>query len=304
MTAEPVPKKGKSDRRALDAWLDALVAERGLAENTVQAYGRDLIRLWDDLETRKVDPLRADAPELQRHLRELRRGGLSARSVARALASIRGFYGFLVDDGQRDDDPSVHLTSPKTWRTLPKVLSEDQIDALLSAPDVNDELGIRDKAMIELMYASGLRVSELVDLRLGQVRLDQGFLVAFGKGSKERIVPFGERAEVWIRTYLREVRPGRVAGRHDVVFVNFRGTGLTRQGFWKILKGYGRDVGIPSLSPHMLRHSFASHLLEHGADLRIVQTLLGHADISTTQIYTHIHQHRLKNLYDQFHPRR
>ena len=304
MTTDPASKKSRSDRRALETWLDALVAERGLAENTVKAYGRDLTRLWDDLDQRKVDPLKADAPELQRHLRELRRDGLSARSVARALASIRGFYGFLVDDDQRDDDPSVHLTSPKTWRTLPKVLSEDQIDALLSAPDVHDELGIRDKAMIELMYASGLRVSELVDLRLGQLRLDQGFLIAFGKGSKERIVPFGERAEAWIRTYLREVRPGRVSGRHDVVFVNFRGTGLTRQGFWKILKGYGRDVGIPSLSPHVLRHSFASHLLEHGADLRIVQTLLGHADISTTQIYTHIHQHRLKSLYDQFHPRR
>ena len=297
-------RRGLADRRALDAWLDALVAERGLAENTVQAYGHDLTRLWDDLKKRKVDPLQADAPELQRHLRDLRRDGLSARSVARALASIRGFYGFLVDDGRRDDDPSVHLTSPKTWRTLPKVLSEDQINALLSAPDVNDDLGIRDKAMIELMYASGLRVSELVDLRLGQVRLDQGFLIAFGKGSKERIVPFGERAEVWIRTYLREVRPSILSGRHDIVFVNFRGKGLTRQGFWKILKGHGRDVGIPSLSPHVLRHSFASHLLEHGADLRIVQTLLGHSDISTTQIYTHIHQHRLKSLYDQFHPRR
>ncbi|MEM9598718.1 MAG: site-specific tyrosine recombinase, partial [Acidobacteriota bacterium] len=252
---------------------------------------------------RGIDPLVADAPVLQGHLRRLRGGGLASRSVARGLAAVRGFYGFLVAEGERKDNPAVHLASPKTWRQLPKVLSEEQVDALLAAPDLEEDKGIRDKAMIELLYATGLRVSELVGLGLSQLRLDQGFLVAFGKGSKERVVPVGERAEAWVRRYLQEVRPGLATGRHGVVFVSRLGRGLTRQGFWKILKVYGRSLGLPDVSPHVLRHSFASHLLEHGADLRVVQAMLGHADISTTQIYTHIHQQRLKSLYDRFHPR-
>ncbi len=290
-------------QRALDAYLDALVTERGLARNTVEAYARDLKRLGEDLEAEGEDLLTAGAPELSAHLRRLRRGGLSPRSITRAVASIRGFYAFLIEDRRRKDDPAVHLISPKTWRTLPKVLSEAQVEALLAAPDLGKPLGVRDRAMLELLYASGLRVSELVGLELGQLRLDQGFLVAFGKGSKERIVPVGERAEAWVGRYLEDVRPVLVRGRHEVVFVNFRGRGMTRQGFWKILKAYGRDVAVRDLSPHVLRHSFASHLLEHGADLRAVQMMLGHADISTTQIYTHIHQQRLKTLYDRFHPR-
>ncbi|MEM9553915.1 MAG: site-specific tyrosine recombinase XerD [Acidobacteriota bacterium] len=290
-------------RRELDLWLDALTVERGLSRHTVAAYRRDVQRLGEDLDDAGIDPLRADAPALQQHLRGLRQGGLAARSVARALASIRGFYGHLVEARLRADDPAKHLVAPKPTRPLPKVLSEEQVDALLAAPDLTEDLGLRDKAMIELLYATGLRVSELVGCTLAQLRLEQGFLVAFGKGSKERIVPVGERAEEWLGEYLRRVRPERVRGRHQVVFVNHRGGPLTRQGFWKILKGYGHAVGIRELSPHVLRHSFASHLLEHGADLRIVQTLLGHADISTTQIYTHIHQHRLHELYDRFHPR-
>jgi len=290
-------------QRALGAYLDALVAERGLARNTVDAYRGDLTRLAEDLAAEGTDLLTAKAPELQAHLRRLRRHGLSPRSIGRAVASIRGFYAFLIEDRRRQDDPAVHLISPKTWRTLPKVLSETQVDALLAAPDLGKPLGVRDKAMMELLYASGLRVSELTGLELAQLRLDQGFLVAFGKGSKERIVPVGERAEASVGSYLEDVRPALVRGRHEVVFVNFRGGGMTRQGFWKILKAYGLDVGIRGLSPHVLRHSFATHLLEHGADLRAVQMMLGHADISTTQIYTHIHQQRLKTLYDRFHPR-
>ncbi|MEM1207343.1 MAG: site-specific tyrosine recombinase XerD [Acidobacteriota bacterium] len=290
-------------RRLVDAYLDSLATERGLSRHTVAAYGRDLARLGADLEGRGIDPLVADAPVLQGHLRRLRGGGLASRSVARGLAAVRGFYGFLVAEGERKDNPAVHLASPKTWRQLPKVLSEEQVDALLAAPDLEEDKGIRDKAMIELLYATGLRVSELVGLGLSQLRLDQGFLVAFGKGSKERVVPVGERAEAWVRRYLEEVRPGLATGRHGVVFVSRLGRGLTRQGFWKILKGYGRSLGLPDVSPHVLRHSFASHLLEHGADLRVVQAMLGHADISTTQIYTHIHQQRLKSLYDRFHPR-
>ncbi len=289
--------------RSLGAYLDALEVERGLARNSIDAYRRDLERLRVDLEDKGVDLLTADAPALKTHLRALRRGGLAPRSISRALASIRGFYAHLVESGERADDPAAHLVSPKAWRQLPKVVSEDKIEALLQAPDLSRDFGVRDKAMIELLYATGLRVSELVGLEMAQMRLDQGFLVVWGKGSKERLVPVGENAEAWIARYLREVRPALLSGRHGVVFVNRRGSGMTRQGFWKILKQYGELVGIRGLSPHMLRHSFASHLLEHGADLRAVQMMLGHADISTTQIYTHIHQQRLKSLYDRFHPR-
>ncbi len=289
--------------RLLGTYLDSLIAERGLAANTVEAYRRDLERLAEDLSSAKSDLLTAGAPDLQAHLRRLRRGGLSPRSVSRALASIRGFYAFLVDLGERSDNPAVHLISPKTWRQLPKVLSEEQVESLLQAPDVTKPRGVRDRAMLELLYAAGLRVSELVGLGLGQLRLGQGFLVAYGKGSKERVVPVGERAEQWLGRYLSEVRPGMVKGRSPAVFVSIRGRGMTRQGLWKIIRDYGLAVGIRALSPHVLRHSFASHLLEHGADLRAVQMMLGHADITTTQIYTHIHKERLKSLYERFHPR-
>jgi len=237
-------------------------------------------------------------------MRDLQRQGLSPRSSARALSALRGFYENLVSTGERADNPSVNLLPPKLWKPLPKVLSESEIESLLAAPDVDTPLGLRDRAMLELLYATGLRVSELVGLQLPQLRLDVGFLVAFGKGSKERVVPVGEQAEHWTRRYLRDIRPDLAQGRHLAVFVNKDGQSMSRVGFWKNLKGYGLKAGIrASISPHVLRHSFATHLLEHGADLRAVQTMLGHVDISTTQIYTHIHQQRLKSLYDRFHPR-
>ncbi len=289
--------------RLVETFLDSLAAERGLAANTVAAYRRDLVRLGRDLAKHGEDLQSAAAEPLRRHLRDLRRQGLSPRSIRRAMAAIRGFYAFLIEERWRTDDPSVHLESPKVFRKLPKVLSEEQVEALLAAPDVTTPLGLRDRAMIELLYASGLRVSELVELGLSQLRLDVGFLLAFGKGSKERVVPVGERAEEWVGRYLDEVRPELHRGRHDVVFVNHRGAGMTRQGFWKNLRALGRSAGIEELSPHVLRHSFASHLLAHGADLRAVQMMLGHSDITTTQIYTHIHQERLKSLYERFHPR-
>ena len=296
--------KQPPEPRQLAAYLDSLEVERGLSLNTVMAYRRDLVRLRDDLKEHGVEMITASAPELQAHLRRLRLKDLSPRSIARALASLRGFYGFLLELGERGDDPALHLASPKAFRTLPKVLNEAEVERLLEAPDLSTEGGIRDKAMLELLYATGLRVSELVGLEVPQLRLEQGFLIAWGKGSKERIVPMGDRALDWLVNYLRDVRPALVKGRHRTVFVSvLRGVGMTRQGFWKILRGYGRDVGIRQISPHVLRHSFASHLLEHGADLRSVQMMLGHEDISTTQIYTHIHQQRLKNLYDHFHPR-
>jgi integrase/recombinase XerD len=314
-------------RRALGAWLDALAAERGLSRNTVAAYRSDLERLGESLARGGAgrDLLSADAAALAAHLRELRRQGLAPRSISRALSALRGFYSHAVAAGERADDPSLNLTPPKLWRSLPKVLSQGEVEALLAAPDPAAPLGLRDRAMIELLYATGLRVSELVGLELPQLRGVGGgdgdaadperggraalreidFLVAFGKGSKERVVPVGEEAAAWVLRYLREVRPRLAAGeRHLAVFVNRSGRPMTRQGFWKILRGHARKAGLRTApSPHVLRHSFATHLLEHGADLRAVQMMLGHADISTTQIYTHIHQQRLKSLYDRFHPR-
>jgi len=289
--------------RAVQRYLESLSLERGLSERTVEAYGSDLLRLGESLGRQGVEPLEADQEAIAAHLRHLRRQGLSPRSIARALVSIRGFYRHLVEVGDRADNPAVNLSPPRLWRRLPKVLTEPQVEALLGAPDVDKVTGVRDKAMLELLYATGLRVSELVGLQLSQLRLDFGFLVVLGKGGKERVVPVGEQAEGWLTRYLGEARPQLLSGRHEVVFVNQRGTPLSRQGFWKIIKNHGLRVGVAGVSPHVLRHSFATHLLEHGADLRAVQMMLGHSDISTTQIYTHIHAQRLRSLYDQFHPR-
>ncbi len=292
-------------RREVELWLEALAVERGLSPRTIAAYRADLSRLGEWLEKRHHKELPdTTAGELAEHLRSLHRDGLSPRSIARRLSAVRGFFAFRIEEGNRADDPTAHLEAPKRIQRLPKVLTEDEVGRLLAAPDPERPNGLRDKAMLELLYATGLRVSELVGLRLAQLRLDGGFLVAFGKGSKERIVPVGEAAERSVRRYLAEVRPVLVRGRTDVVFVTRRGGGMTRQGFWKLLKGYGRAAGIDRpLSPHVLRHSFATHLLEHGADLRVVQAMLGHADISTTEIYTHVHRERLRQVYDRFHPR-
>jgi integrase/recombinase XerD len=305
------PKKPEPPwKRVLGRYLEELAVERGLADNSVAAYRRDLERLGRALDrprpgstTPGPDLLTADTAALTEHQRELRRQGLSPRSISRALSAIRGFYQHLVESGERVDNPAVNLLPPKLWRPLPKVLTEGEVEALLAVPDTATPLGLRDRAMLELLYATGLRVSELVGLELGQLRLDVGFLIAFGKGSKERVVPVGEQAEAWVGRYLREIRPQLAAGRHPKVFVNHTGQPLSRVGFWMIISAYGRKVGLSALSPHVVRHSFATHLLEHGADLRAVQMMLGHADISTTQIYTHIHQQRLKSLYDQYHPR-
>ncbi len=287
----------------MQRYLDALAFERGLSPRTIESYASDLSKLTAQREAEGRSWSTIDAEFLSRHLRDLRRRGLGPRSVRRALVALRGFFAHLVESGERADNPAVNLLPPKLWRKLPRVLSEEQVGRLLEAPDLTTSLGRRDKAMIELLYATGLRVSELVGLSLPQLRLDAGFLVAFGKGSKERIVPIGEQAERWVSGYLAETRPKLLRGRHELVFVNRLGAGLTRQGFWKILRGHGVTAGVERLSPHVLRHSFATHLLEHGADLRAVQIMLGHADISTTQIYTHIHAHRLRSLYDEFHPR-
>jgi integrase/recombinase XerD len=292
-------------RRELELWLESLATERGLSPRSVAAYRGDLVRLGDWLAKQKGTELpAATAPMLAEHVRWLHRREISPRSIGRALSAARGFFGWRVEEGLRADDPTAGLAAPKRSRRLPNVLDEAEVTALLAAPDPERPEGVRDRAMLELLYAAGLRVSELVGLRLVQIRLDQGFLIAFGKGSKERVVPFGESAEAWLRRYLAEARPRLARGRHDAVFVSRRGGAMTRQTFWNLIRRHGRAAGIRRpLSPHVLRHSFATHLLEHGADLRAVQAMLGHADISTTEIYTHVHRERLRRVYDEFHPR-
>ena len=244
--------------------------------------------------------------DLEAFVRHLRSAGFSPRSVARTVACVRGLYRFLVVDRQVTTSPADDLRAPRAWPALPKFLSLEDVDRLIDQPDTSTTRGVRDRALIELLYATGMRVSELVSLRPGDVNLDAGYLTCMGKGAKQRIVPIGREAVGWVRRYLRNGRGALLGPRRSPrLFVNARGgIALSRVGFWKILKGYGRQAGLThGLSPHVLRHSFATHLLDRGADLRTIQTMLGHADLSTTQIYTHILDARLKAIYDQYHPR-
>jgi integrase/recombinase XerD len=290
--------------RLLPDYLAALVVERGLSEHTLSAYRSDLRRFGVWLAREDLKATRCERAELRRYLSELRGVGLSARSAARALAALRGFFRYLLERGETTVDPTLELESPKLMRALPHFLSGDEVEALLAAPDVATPLGVRDRAMLETIYAAGLRVSELISLKTTGLHLDPGFVRVWGKGSKERIVPIGSDARQWLARYLDEVRPRYAGGRAEELFLTVRGEGMTRQRFWLMIKRYGRQAGITTpLSPHTLRHSFATHLLEHGADLRAVQAMLGHADISTTEIYTHITRERLRQLYDSKHPR-
>jgi integrase/recombinase XerD len=285
-------------------YLTYLAAEKGLSPNTLVAYRTDLYRLLEVLPAgRRLEE--ASREDLLRVLRKMRLAGRSPRSVARWLVAIRGFFTFALGEGAIGEDPSQNLEAPRTWRNLPKVLSCDEVESLLAAPDVGTPRGLRDAAMLEVLYATGLRVSELIGLRLGDLHLDAGYVRCWGKGSKERVVPLGGKAEARVQRYLAEGRPALLGGKRlDRLFVNLRGGSLSRQGFWKIIKAYGVRAGIrTALSPHVVRHSFATHLLENGADLRSVQVMLGHADISTTQIYTHVNRERLRRLYESFHPR-
>jgi len=288
---------------ALAAWLDHLAAERGLARNSLAAYERDLSFLARLLQDRPLTAAGQD--DLLRALRTMRTAGRSPRSVARWLVAVRGFYGWLVASGATTDDPTARLTAPRTWKTLPKVLDGADVSRLLEAPDRATPRGARDAAMLELLYATGLRASELTGLSVGDLHLDAGYLRCVGKGAKERVVPMGAPASAALTDYLASGRPALLRGRRsESLFVGRAGAPLTRQGFWKLIKAYGRRAGIrAALSPHVVRHSFATHLLENGADLRAVQMLLGHSDISTTQIYTHVNRERLKRLYRDFHPR-
>ncbi|MGI9302436.1 MAG: site-specific tyrosine recombinase XerD [Gammaproteobacteria bacterium] len=294
------------DRRLLDRFLDALWMEAGLSDNTLAAYRNDLQGLARWLTLQNTTLCEADRSHLQAYLAQRAADGGSVRSGARFLSSARRFYRYLVRENHRKTDPSALIESPKLGRPLPDTLGEAEVEALLCAPDAGTRLGQRDRAMLELLYATGLRVSELVNLSVDRANLRQGLVRVVGKGGKERIVPVGEEAVAWLGRYLAEARPEllRRRGSARALFVTNRGKGMTRQAFWHLIKRYARAVGIEKpLSPHTLRHAFATHLLNHGADLRVVQMLLGHSDLSTTQIYTHIASARLKNLHQQHHPR-
>lgn len=289
--------------RALPAYLDHLAVERGLARASVAAYRRDLEAFGAWLETQGGSG-RPDRETLRRYLRAVRERGLSSRSAARALSALRGFFAFACARLGWRDDPSADLVNPRTGLALPKALSEKDVEALLAAPDAAQPLGLRDKAMLELLYASGLRVSEIVGLPRDRVDLDAGILRVTGKGGKERLVPFGASAARWLRRYLGEARPGLDRRRSAALFLSARGAPMTRQRFWQLIQKYGRAAGLRGhLSPHSLRHCFATHLLDHGADLRALQMMLGHSDIATTQIYTQVSRSRLRGVYDRYHPR-
>jgi integrase/recombinase XerD len=288
----------------LPIFLDYLTVEKGLAKNSIASYRIDLRHFGHWLADQKVEFENVQRVHIVRYFQALRSAGVSARSVARALAAIRGIFRFLVAERHLKKDPTENLETPKLWTTLPKSLPTSDVDALLAAPDRGSPDGSRDRAMLELLYATGLRVSELIRVRIDELVMDAGFLRTIGKGSKERIVPFGDSARAAILEYMDSGRPHFDKRGDPHLFLTNRGRPMTRQSFWMKIVKYARQAGIKShISPHVLRHSFATHLLENGADLRSVQMMLGHSDISTTQIYTHVSRARLQKLYDQFHPR-
>ena len=281
--------------------------ERRLAANSIESYARDLQGLAEYAAGRKTSAEALSLADLEAFVRDLMASGRSPRSVARAIACYRGFYRFLVIDGRIKASPADDLRPPRAWKVLPRYLAIEDVDRLIAQPDVGTPRGLRDRALIELLYATGMRVTELVSLRPSDINLEASYLTCTGKGDKQRIVPIGDEAADWVRKYLRQSRPTLLGKRSSSrLFVNARGggSGLTRVGFWKILKVYARQAGLSrTLSPHVLRHSFATHLLERGADLRAIQMMLGHADLSTTQIYTHVLEQRMRTVYDRFHPR-
>jgi integrase/recombinase XerD len=292
----------------IEDFIHYLVVERGLAPNTIESYKRDLVKYAEYL--KKVETVSSFEEVTREHIiafmRYMMENGKSSKTIARHIASIRSFHQFLLREHIMDKDPSVHIETPQVERTLPKVLSPDEVEALLTAPDESTPFGRREKAMLELLYATGIRVTELMNLNVEDVHMTMGFVRCIGKGDKERIVPMGKMASEALQKYIEESRPKLLKRnqKEEALFLNHHGRRLTRQGFWKILKKLALSAQIEKeLTPHTLRHSFATHLLENGADLRAVQEMLGHADISTTQIYTHVTKKRLKDVYNEFHPR-
>jgi len=297
-------KLPSSTEDILRLFHEFLSVERGLSSNTLLSYSRDMKKIFQFFHKEKISWLRAKEEDLILFIHQQSRAGLSARSLARLISSLKSFYKFLVLDGVVKKNPAVGLSSPKTWLSLPKFLTVEEVELLLKQPDEMNARGIRDKAMLELLYATGLRASELVSIKINDLNLEEGFLLCYGKGGKERIVPVGGSAVKAIDRYLDEARREFLKKPDEILFLTNRGSGFTRQGFWKLLKAYAKKAGLGLIiSPHILRHSFATHLLERGADLRSVQLMLGHSQITTTQIYTHVTRQRLRRVYDKCHPR-
>lgn len=292
------------DMQQLDAFVDHLWLEDGLSKNTLESYRTDLMQFSHWLQKQKTDLLEVNQANIQQYL-AVKFPQSKPRSIGRLIASIRRFYRYCLRENLIQTDPSLQIESPKLPRSLPKSLNEQEVEDLLQAPDINQPIGLRDRAMLELLYASGLRVSELVNIKVNEVSTQDGVVRATGKGSKTRLVPMGEEAADWITRYLKFGRPQLLQKKmSDSLFVTTRAAAMTRQAFWYLIKRYSLQAGINKpMSPHVLRHAFATHLLNHGADLRVVQMLLGHSDISTTQIYTHVARERLKSLHSAHHPR-
>ncbi len=295
----------EDNKIAIEAFADALWMERGLSDNTLAAYRSDLNAFANWLDKQQVSLVAAQRNDLLEYLAERAKQGTRVRTTARLLSSLRRFYQYLVREGKLQEDPSARIDAPRLMKSVPKFLTEEEVEKLLSAADISRPLGLRDRTMLEILYASGLRVSELVTLDIYQVNMQQGVVRITGKGGKERLVPMGEEAISWLDRYMRESRPDILKGRPcDALFPTNRAASMTRQSFWHIIKRYAQAAGInKQLSPHTLRHAFATHLLNHGADLRVVQMLLGHSNLSTTQIYTHVARERLKSLHSEHHPR-
>lgn len=290
----------------LDRFLNYLIVEKGLSQNTIEAYGHNIHRFLNFLNDKKIDHLEElSRLDLRTFLHFLKKKGLSTRSIARNLIAVRMFFRFLQQEGMININPAEGLELPKMAKILPEVLSLEEVDRLLSQPNPHTSLGVRDRTMLEILYATGMRVSELIHLLTHQIQLEGGYVLLRGKGSKERIVPLGREAIHWLKKYLTEFRPLLLKEKESpFLFINRYGKPMSRQQFWKLIKAYGRKGGIQKrITPHVLRHSFASHLLERGADLRSVQMMLGHVDISTTQIYTHVTGERLKKVHQRYHPR-
>jgi len=299
--------KDYSENQLLDQFINQLRVERGLSTNTIVAYSHDLISFFDFLKQKGLSPVHISQEDLSSFIAE-NNTRLSPRSMARCLVSIRMFYRFLVSEGNIESNPARLLGIPKMYQHLPDVLSRDEVDSLLKQPNINTALGKRDKAILEILYATGLRVTELIGLKMHNINLEVGSIRTIGKGSKERIIPMGSKAIDSLKDYLSNSRPSflkkDLAKAGSYIFLNSRGGHITRQGLWKIIRKYAPMAGITkSVTPHTVRHSFATHLLEGGADLRSVQIMLGHADISTTQIYTHVARERLKEIHEKYHPR-
>jgi integrase/recombinase XerD len=303
--ADAPPRPDPDSDPFLRDYLDHLRVERGLSENTLAAYASDFTRLLEFVARGRRGVRELTQRDLADFIGTLHEDGLTSRSVARAVHALRGLFRFGIREGRLEADPMENLKAPRPFKALPRYLSARQVDALLAAPDTSSTLGLRDRAILEVLYATGLRVAEITGLRVRDVDLDLGLVRAFGKGRKERLVPLGREAQGWVRRYLAEGRAQLVAGaKTDVLFASLQHGPLTSMGLWTVVRRHAVTAGVADiLTPHVLRHSFATHLLEHGADLRALQAMLGHADISTTQIYTHVSRERLRRVYDTFHPR-